>query len=118
MQEKGYKKFLFWQEADELAFQIYQITKIFPKDELYGMTSQLRRAAVSIPTNIAEGCGRQNRNELKQFINIALGSTAEVEYLLSLSKRLELIAQEDLKRLEELRAHVARLLFGFYRSLC
>lgn len=76
--EKGYKKLLIWQKADELAYQTYLATKTFPKDELYGLTSQLRRAASSIPINIVEGVGRQNKNEFKQFINIALGSLARI----------------------------------------
>lgn len=77
--EKQYKKLLVWEKANELACKIYQETKQFPKEELYGITSQLRRAAVSIPTNIVEGSGRQNRKEFKQFVNIALGSLAETE---------------------------------------
>ena len=115
--DKGYKKFLFWQKADELAFQVYSVTKTFPKDELYGLTSQLRRAALSVPTNIAEGAGRQNRNELKQFINIALGSLSEVEYLLSFAKRLGYATAQDFDQLESQRQHVGRLLFGFYRAI-
>ncbi len=77
--EKGYKKLIVWRKADELARQVYLETKKFPKDEMYGITSQLRRAAISIPTNIVEGTGRQNKNELKQFINVALGSLAETD---------------------------------------
>ena len=73
MDQKGYRKLIVWQKADEFSFQIYFATKSFPKEELYGITSQLRRAALSVPTNIAEGYGRQGRKELKQFINIALG---------------------------------------------
>ena len=79
-QEKGYKKLIVWRKADELAYQIYLETKKFPKDEVYGITSQLRRAAFSVPTNIVEGTGRQGKNEMRQFVNIALGSLAETEY--------------------------------------
>jgi len=75
-------KLIVWQKANELALQVYMATKDFPKNELYGMTSQLRRSAVSIPTNIVEGTGRQGRRELRQFINIALGSLAETEYFM------------------------------------
>ena len=115
--DKGYKKFLFWQKADELAFHVYSATKKFPKDELYGLTSQFRRAALSAPTNIAEGAGRQNRNEFKQFINIALGSLAEVEYLLSFSKRLGYLTGQEFDQLESQRQHVGRLLFGFFKAI-
>lgn len=65
--EKGYKKLIVWQKADALAFEVYLETKNFPKEEIYGMTSQLRRAALSIPTNIVEGTGRQGKNELRHL---------------------------------------------------
>ena len=73
---KGYKKLKVWQKADELALAIYIESKKFPKEEIYGITSQLRRAALSVPTNIVEGSGRQNKKEFRQFVNIALGSLA------------------------------------------
>ena len=85
MEEKGYKKLIVWQKADVLAYQVYIETKDFPKEEIYGVTSQLRRAALSVPTNIVEGYGRQGKKELRWFINIALGSLAETEYLLDFS---------------------------------
>jgi len=114
--EKGYKKLLAWQKADELAYQVYLESKNFPKDEVYGIISQLRRAPLSIPTNIAEGCGRQNKNELKQFINISLGSLAETEYLLEFSCRLKYLTKDKFDYLEGLRKHVGALLWNFYKS--
>ncbi len=114
--EKGYKKLLIWQKADELAYQAYLATKTFPKDELYGLTSQLRRAASSIPINIVEGSGRQNRNEFKQFINIALGSLAETEYLLSFCLRLNYLNKDRYGQLESLRAETGAMLYCFYKS--
>ena len=117
MKEKGYKKLLAWQKADELAYQVYLETKKFPKEEMYGMTSQLRRAALSIPTNIVEGTGRQGRNELKQFVNIALGSLAETEYLLEFCSRLTYIDGTTYERLEHLRKEVGGLLWNFYKSI-
>jgi len=114
--EKGYKKLIVWQKADELAYQVYLETKNFPKDERYGITSQLRRAAISIPTNIVEGTGRQGRNELKQFVNIALGSLAETEYLLEFCFRLGYFRKETYERLENLRSEVGGLLWNFYKS--
>jgi len=116
--EKGYKKLIVWQKADEFAYQVYLETKKFPKEEIYGITSQLRRAAVSIPTNIVEGTGRQNKNELKQFINVALGSLAEAEYLLEFCFRLGYLNEEIYQRLEALRREVGGLLWNFYKSLC
>lgn len=114
--EKGYRKLIVWQKADELAYQIYQITKKMPKDEMFGITSQLRRACVSIPINIVEGTGRQNNNELKQFINIALGSLAETEYLLGFCFRLKYIEESEYVKLEGLRKEVGGLLWNFYKS--
>ncbi|MBI3814365.1 MAG: four helix bundle protein [Nitrospinae bacterium] len=117
MEEKGYKKLIVWRKADELAYQVYITAKNFPKDEIYGITSQLRRAALSVPTNIVEGYGRQGRKELKQFINIALGSLAETEYLLDFSLRLEYLTGEGHKKLQDLRQEVGNLLWKFYNSL-
>lgn len=117
MEERGYKKLIVWQKADELAYQVYASTKNFPEREIYGITSQLRRAALSVPTNIVEGCGRQGKKELKQFANIALGSLAETEYLLDFSLRLGYFTQGEYKKLQDLRQEVGNLLWKFYTSL-
>ena len=117
LMEKGYKKLLVWQKADDLALRIYKATKDFPREETYGLTSQLRRAAISVPTNIVEGCGRQGRKELKHFANIAMGSLAETEYLLELSCRLAYLSVEEHKEIETMRAYVGALLWRFYSSL-
>ena len=113
---KGYKKLFVWQKADELAYQIYLATKKFPKDELYGITSQVRRAALSIPTNIVEGSGRQSRGERKQFVNIALGSLTEVEYLFSFCLKVGYLDSQLYENLENLRHSVGALLWKFYKS--
>jgi len=115
--EKGYKKLIVWQKADELTYQVYLETKKFPKDEIYGITSQIRRAAISIPTNVVEGTGRQSKKELKQFVNIALGSLAETEYLLEFCLRLKYLNEESYERLEGLRKDLGALLWRFYKSL-
>ena len=115
--EKGYKKLIVWQIADKLAYQVYLETKKFPKDEIYGITSQLRRAAISIPINIVEGTGRQGKKELKQFASIALGSLAETEYLLEFCFRIKYLSEESYKQLEALRKHLGALLWKFHRSL-
>ena len=116
MIEQGYKKLIVWKKADQFAIQVYLITKKFPKEEIFGITSQLRRAVLSIPTNIVEGAGRQNRGETKQFTNIALGSLAEVEYLIGFCKNLNLINEEEHERLSNLRDELGALLWGFYKS--
>ncbi|MBN2103219.1 four helix bundle protein [bacterium] len=117
MKEVGYKKLIVWQKADEFAYQIFIATKNFPKKEIYGITSQMRRAALSVPTNIVEGYGRQGKNELRQFVNIALGSLAEVRYLLDFSLRLEYLTVEKHKELNDLGVEIGKLLWKFYKSL-
>jgi four helix bundle protein len=115
--EVGYKKLIVWQKADELAFQIYMATKDFPRAETYGITSQLRRAALSIPTNIVEGYGRQGKKELKHFANIALGSFAEIRYLIDFCSRLDYLEDEEAALLQDLAQQVGKLLWKFYKSL-
>ncbi len=117
MDKVGYKKLIVWNKADKFAFDVYIITRNFPKEELYGITSQLRRAVLSIPTNIAEGYGRQGKKELRQFVNIALGSLAETRYLLDFSSRLKYLSTEQYGRLESLAQEVGKLLWKFYKSL-
>ena len=115
--EKGYRKLIVWQRANDLAYQTYLETKKFPKEEIYGITSQLRRAALSVPVNIVEGTGRQGKKELKQFANIALGSLAETEYLLEFCYRLKYLNEEEYKKLEGLRNETGALLWKFHKSL-
>ena len=112
----NYKKLIVWQKADQLAYQIYLISKNFPREEQFGLTSQLRRAAISIPTNIVEGTGRQSKGETKQFVNIALGSFVEVDYLLGFCKRLEFFSEQDYPKLLQLKQEVGALLWCFYKS--
>jgi four helix bundle protein len=88
---RDFKKYDIWQLSHELTLEVYKITSGFPKEELFGLTSQIRRAVSSIPTNISEGCGRNSDKEFNQFLNIALGSASETEYLLTLSKDLNYI---------------------------
>lgn len=110
-----YQDLIMFQKADELALQIYRLTANFPKDETYGLTSQIRRAALSIPTNIVEGHARKSKKEFKQFLNIALGSHAETEYLFSFAKRLGLHNNDS--QVEELISEVGKILWGFYKTL-
>lgn len=112
-----YKDLKVWQKADELAFEIYKITKHFPKDEIYGITSQLRRAALSVPTNIVEGYGRKGDKELARFVSIAIGLLAEAEYLIDFSKRLGYISEKDYERIEIMRSEVGKLLWNFYKKI-
>ena len=97
---QDYKKLKVWELSHELTLVVYQKTSVFPKEELFGLISQLRRASSSIPTNIAEGCGRFSQKELSQFLNISLGSANETSYLLFLAKDLSYISVEDFQDLE------------------
>ena len=117
MAEPGYTKLLVWQKADELAYQVYMATKTFPKEEMYAMTSQLRRAALSVPTNIVEGYARQGKREFRQFVNIALGSLAEARYLLGFCLRLKYVTLQEHQQLHAQAEEVGRLLWKFYESL-
>jgi four helix bundle protein len=118
MGEVGYKKLIVWQKADEFAFQVYTTIRDFPKDEIYGITSQLRRAALSVPTNIVEGYGRGGRKELRQFLNISLGSLAEAKYLLSFLLRLKYLDSATYTQLQDLAEEVGKLLWRFYEAQC
>lgn len=110
-----YDNLIVFRKADELALHIYNLTEFFPKKELYGITSQLRRAALSVPTNIVEGYARKSKKELKHFLNIALGSHAETRYLFHFSNRLGYHTHAD--QIDSLIEEVGKLLWGFYRTL-
>ena len=98
---RDFKKYDIWQLSHTFTLRIYSNTSLFPKDELYGITSQIRRASSSIPTNISEGCGRNSDKEFNQFLNIALGSASETEYLIILSRDLNYIDTETFEILEK-----------------
>jgi four helix bundle protein len=92
---RDYRKIHAWQEADDLTVAVYQQTKRFPKEELYGLTSQLRRAAYSVPSNIAEGSARGTNKDYLHFLHIARASLTEVQYFIHLSGRLGYLAEAD-----------------------
>ncbi len=108
---------MVWQKADELAINIYGITKKFPREYLYDITSQLRRAALSIPTNLAEGCASPHSGELLQFINIANRSLSETRYLLEFSHKIGLITAADLSDLDQTCLEIARMLKSLNLSI-
>ena len=85
---RDFKKYDIWKLSHRLTLKIYELTKSYPKTEIYGLTSQIKRASASIPTNISEGCGRESNAEFARFLTITLGSASEVEYLIMLSKDL------------------------------
>ena len=112
-----YRDLVVWQKAYKFALDIYKITKRFPKEELFGLTSQMRRAASSIPANIAEGSMRQSKREFQQFIRIARGSMAEMEVWLQLACDLRYLDQETYKELSAQCNEVGKLLHGLLKSL-
>ena len=109
-----YKNLEVWKLADNIALEIYRETKHFPKDEVYGITAQLRRAALSVPTNIVEGYSRRGDRELARFLDIALGSLGEMRYLLSFSCRLEYLSEKKFAELESKGASLGKKLWSFY----
>ena len=102
-----------WKQSMNLVVDIYAMTQIFPKDELYGLISQIKRAAVSIPSNIAEGASRQNPKEFVQFLYISLGSLSEVETQVILSKRLKFV--ENINEILDKIISIKRMLNGLIR---
>lgn len=117
MKEKGYRKLEAWKSANELALEVYDATEVFPQKEMYGLTTQLRRAALSVPTNLVEGHGRQGKVERRHFVNIALGSLAETEYLLEFSAQLKYLDSSRYEQLEHIRERAGALIWGLHRSL-
>ncbi|MCR9116973.1 MAG: four helix bundle protein [bacterium] len=103
--------------ADELVLQVYEQTSRFPTAEQFGLTSQLRRAAVSIPSNIVEGCAKASQADYVRFLNIAYGSACEAQYQLSLAHRLSFIDSENYRHIEAKASETAKVLYGLIRSL-
>jgi four helix bundle protein len=103
--------------ADELVIEIYRITKSFPKEEMYGLTSQIRRAAVSVPSNIVEGCGRETDNEYSRFLEIGFSSLKELHYQVSLAMRLGYIDEKETDLLISKFAETDRVLVALLRKL-
>ena len=117
MSEDRWKKLDVWKLADDLAYKVYQTTKTYPKEEQYGITSQIRRAALSIPTNIVEGYSRRSEKELSHFINISLGSLSETKYLLHFSDRLGLLTKDEYINIKEDYEVLGKMLWRFYKSI-
>ena len=117
MSVKSYRDLDVWQVAVELAVVCYRITKPFPKDELFGMVSQIRRSASSVSANIAEGQGRASTKEFLHFLSISRGSLLELETHLTVCHRIQLLTKEQLDEAISLSDRVSRILFNLRRSL-
>ena len=114
---RGYRDLVAWQRAGDLVVAVYQASERFPTDERFGLTAQIRRAAVSVPSNIAEGWGRQSKGEYAQFVRYARGSLYEVETQILLAQRLGFVGDAGAEAVLTPSAHVARLLRGLARHL-
>lgn len=112
-----HKNLLVWQKSISFVTEIYNLTKTFPKEELYCIVSQIRRAAVSIPANIAEGSARKNTREYIQFLYISLGSSVELETHLIISSNLGYIAAKEIESLQSELSAIIRMLTGLIKSL-
>ncbi|MBI4843098.1 MAG: four helix bundle protein [Nitrospirae bacterium] len=114
---RDFKTLSVWEKAHGLTQKVYHATSAFPREELYGLTSQIRRSCASVPTNIAEGCGRNSDAELARFLEIAMGSASELEYLLILTHDLHLLNSAEYDSLTGEVLEVKRMLATFIKKL-
>jgi four helix bundle protein len=114
---EDFKDLVVWTKAHQLTLAVYQRTRAFPREEMYGLTSQVRRASASIGANIAEGCGRRSDAEMKRFLQIARGSANELEYHLLLARDLQLLQADEFRDLEEKILEVQRMLASLVQRL-
>ncbi len=114
---RSFRKLGVWSKSHLLTLRVYEATRAFPKDERFGLTSQLRRAAASVPTNIAEGCGRNTLSDFARFLDIAAGSLSEVEYLLLLSRDLTFLPDEDFQHLISLTIETRKMLASYTKRI-
>lgn len=106
-----------WAKAHRLTLELYRVSRQFPREEIYGITSQLRRAAVSIGANLAEGCGRRTSNELARFVRVAMGSASELDYHLLLSRELGFMTGDDFASASATLTEVRKMLTSFLQSV-
>jgi len=114
---KDFKELKVWSKAHELTIVIYGATRTFPRDEAYGLTSQMRRSAASIAANIAEGCGRRSDGEFVRFLQIARGSASETEYHLLLARDLHFLSESDYRNTEKRVVEVQRMLTALVQRI-
>ena len=114
---RNFKALDIWKRSRTLVKQIYLITRDFPSDEKYGITSQIRRAAISIPSNIAEGCGRKSEKGLSNFLDMAIGSNCELETQFYLANDLGFINQQKMANLSDEIRQIRRMIIGYQKTL-
>jgi four helix bundle protein len=115
--EKGFRKLIVWQKAHQLVLLIYKFTEKFPKHEMFGLTSQIRRAIISVPANMAEGYPAGGKGQFGRYLDIAQGSLAEVEYYLILALELKYINQTEYEQSESLRSETGFLLYRLIETI-
>ena len=116
-QINSYKDLIVWQKAMDLVTTVYELTSKYPKEEAYGLTSQSRRAAVSIPSNIAEGRFRSTRNDFRHFLIVAYGSAAELETQIEIAKKLSFVNEKDTEKAQSLLVEVMKMLNTITKKL-
>ena len=114
---RDFRKLKVWERAHQLTLDVHRVTASFPKSERYGLTSQIRRAASSVPANIAEGCGRNGTAEFARFLHIAMGSASELEYHLLLSRDLQLLTEAEYGSLGTEVTELKRMLATFIKTI-
>jgi four helix bundle protein len=117
MKLNKYRELIVWQKSIEFAEKIYLVTKHFPMEERFGLAAQLKRSAVSIPSNIAEGAGRESKREFSQFLSISMGSCFEAETQLILANKIGMISNEELNNLLHASDEIQKILVGLKKSL-
>ncbi len=114
---RDFRELKVWERSHRLTLTVYGATATFPREELYGLTSQIRRSCAAVPTNIAEGCGRGSNADLARFLQIALGSASELEYHLLLARDLSFLEEPEHERLTRETTEIKRMLTSFIKSL-
>jgi four helix bundle protein len=114
---RDFSKLFIWQKSHKLVMSIYDITNRFPKSEMFGLTSQIRRASASIPINISEGCGRGSNKDFARFLQIAIGSACEVEYELLLAKELKYIEDQEYQNLSKEIVSIRKMIIKYQSEL-
>ncbi|MFZ5453961.1 MAG: four helix bundle protein [Thermodesulfobacteriota bacterium] len=114
---QDFRKLMVWQKSHALTLEMYKVTESFPKNELFGLISQIRRSCVSIPANIVEGCGRNSDPEFARFLSIAMGSATELEYHLLLARDLGLFGQTDYEYLNKSLIGIKQMLNNFIKKI-
>ena len=114
---RNFQELSIWVKSHSLTLKIYSATKSFPKEEIFGLTSQMRRSSSSIPTNIAEGCGRNSNPDFKRFLTIATGSSSELEYQLILSRDLKYLSESVFKELEKEIIEIRKMIHSFIKNI-